>query len=627
MKIDITGASNFVNRMFEACGSFQWAREFLKNAQEADAKRVEFGIEWQAVEKLGVYRRTVADDGWGMDRQEIVRFFSKLGEGGKPIGGVHQNFGVGAKIASLPWNPEGVVILSWKDGEGSMIWIRLDPDSGDYELVAFESGDGQRNVVLDPEKVDWTGADPEAVDWGEVKPSWIEESGTVIVLLGSEDNPDTVLGNPDAKENQLKGLARYLNTRFWNLSDMQVHVEELSTSKKNRWPTEPSDSESKGSTQRRRIQGARYFLTEVGGNSRGGLTASDVKYLDDDRVFAEWYLWKGERPNVNPYAKRGGYVAVRYNDELFHLTSRKVEFRWFGIIESEVQHRTTIVLEPRHYDSQSAGKWGVHPDQSRNRLIFSGEGDKGVEMPLSGWGAEFADNMPGPIYEAIMDARGDQAGRPEDEEYRKRLQDKFGDRWRTRRLVVSENGESDDKPVDPQEGEEEVAASFENKKSRSPRRKRKRTHRVRLKRARQGENEEGSERSVPVDVPRYDFKGSEDFDKPWHLATWAPRDPEGPTVYINKESGILEEVVEYHQEKYAEVYHEEVGKVVREVFGEVAACKVAHSQKLASEIPEEELDQSYRNEAALTVGLMGLIAEESLIGPRLGRFGPQRSED
>ena len=37
MKMQITGASNFVNRMFEACGRFQWARELLRNSLEAGA--------------------------------------------------------------------------------------------------------------------------------------------------------------------------------------------------------------------------------------------------------------------------------------------------------------------------------------------------------------------------------------------------------------------------------------------------------------------------------------------------------------------------------------------------------------------------------------------------------------
>src|SRR5688572_20030353 len=106
MKIEITGASAFVNRMFEACGNFQWAREFVKNSIEAHATRVDFGIEWQAVEKLGVYRRTIADDGEGMTGDELRSFFSTLGRGAKKIAGVHDNFGVGAKIAALPWNPD-----------------------------------------------------------------------------------------------------------------------------------------------------------------------------------------------------------------------------------------------------------------------------------------------------------------------------------------------------------------------------------------------------------------------------------------------------------------------------------------------------------------------------------------
>src|SRR5262245_28684084 len=104
MKIEITGASHFVNRMFEACGRFQWAREFLKNSLEAGATRVNFGMEWQAIKKSGIYRRTIIDNGGGMDHQELLRFFSTLGEGGKKIGGIHDNFGVGAKIAALPWN-------------------------------------------------------------------------------------------------------------------------------------------------------------------------------------------------------------------------------------------------------------------------------------------------------------------------------------------------------------------------------------------------------------------------------------------------------------------------------------------------------------------------------------------
>jgi len=105
---------------------------------------------------------------------------------------------------------------------------------------------------------------------------------------------------------------------------------------------------------------------------------------------------------------------------------------------------------------------------------------------------------------------------------------------------------------------------------------------------------------------------------------WAPNDPDGPTVVINVDSPVLQEIVEYHQAQYPEVYADEVAETVRQVFGEVGACKIAHSQKLAKQVTEEELDRDYRSEAALTVGLMGLLAEESVISQRLGRLGKKK---
>lgn len=115
------------------------------------------------------------------------------------------------------------------------------------------------------------------------------------------------------------------------------------------------------------------------------------------------------------------------------------------------------------------------------------------------------------------------------------------------------------------------------------------------------------------------------FDEEWHLASWVPNDPEGPTVLMNEEAPILLEAIKYHQHQYPDVFAEEVAKTVREAYGEVAVCKIAHSQKLTAHVAEEELDLTYRNEAALTISLMGLLAEESLIAQRLGKLGRKKS--
>ena len=615
MKLAITGASHFVNRMFEACGQYQWAREVLKNSLEAGATQVEFGIEWQAVGKLGVYRRYIADNGCGMDAEELKTFFSTLGEGAGKIGGIHDNFGVGAKIALLPWNPEGIVVISYKDSRASMIWIVHDPESGDYELVEFKLGD-KKKCVVDPNDFE----EIEGIDWSQVRPKWLDENGTIIVLIGSEEYPDTVLGNPDAGEADIKGLSVYLNTRFWNLDGVDVHVLELRTTHKSRWPLSEDDRDDKRRPNNRKILGAEHYVTTIE-TEKGKLSASGIAYLDDERVTVEWYLWEGDRPAIHSYAKKGGYIAVRYKGELFHLTSHKATFRWFGIVESEVQQNLTVVLEPQLYVPGTA-LWGIHPDQSRNRLIFTGNGQKGVDIPLVDWGAEFAQGMPQQVLDAIHRARGGRSGII-DEEYRKRLQDKFGERWK-KKILVSAKKASDTVAATESQDEDEAIVDRGDGTSAHGKRKRRSVKSVRRK-ASLGGPADAVEVETPVDVPRYVLANAEEFERAWHLAMWAPNDPDGPTVFVNVDSPILQEIVEFHQKQYPEVLAEDVAEIVRDVFGEIAACKIAHSQKLTRNIPEEELDEDYRNESALTISLMGLMAEESVISQRLGKLGRKLS--
>jgi hypothetical protein len=614
----------FVNRMFEACGNYQWAREFLKNAYEAGATKVEFGIEWEAVEKLGVYRRTISDNGSGMTKEELLRFFSTLGEGAKRIGGVHDNFGVGAKIASLPWNPEGVVVISYRDGKPSMIQIELEPDSADYELVEYESENGT-TCVINPAEVAWG----KGINWAEVAPDWARQNGTTIVLLGSEEAQDTILGNPKAGENAIKGLSVYLNSRFWDLAHLDVVVVELRNERKTSWPTGPNDKDDARRPNNRRIMGAKYYLADIPGKD-SKLAAAGVVALDQNRVEARWYLWEGERPAVHSYAKKQGYITIKYKDELFELTNHKAHFRWFGVADGKIQQNLFVVLEPQLFDPQ-VGTWGVHPDQSRNRLIFTGNGDKGASIPMADWGNEFSENMPAEIREAILKARGEEPSSITDDEYRKRLQDKFGSRWLTTQLVhkrqAADLDDSDDASPTNEQAQvvEHVLTPSPNPSLPHPKRKRRRRVHVIHLRANAGGNGQGMEREVAVDVPRFRYTDKDAFENPWHLASWMPTDPEGPTVLLNQDSPILLEAIKYHQEQYPDVYAEEVEEIVRRTYGEIAVCKIAHSQKLSKQVNEQDLDDIYRSEAALTVALMGLLAEESLIAQRLGKLGRKKT--
>ena len=137
-------------------------------------------------------------------------------------------------------------------------------------------------------------------------------------------------------------------------------------------------------------------------------------------------------------------------------------------------------------------------------------------------------------------------------------------------------------------------------------------------------SESGVEKLVPVDVPKYRFANPEEFQEPWHIALWAPNDVGGPYVVINSQSPVLVEMISYHRDRYSDVHADEVTRIILKTFGELAACKIAHSQKLTKYITEQEVDDRFRTEEALTVALMGLLAEDSLISQRLAKLGPKK---
>jgi hypothetical protein len=99
-------------------------------------------------------------------------------------------------------------------------------------------------------------------------------------------------------------------------------------------------------------------------------------------------------------------------------------------------------------------------------------------------------------------------------------------------------------------------------------------------------------------VPRFTYVGQEQFDSAWHLASWVPTDPLGPTVLMmtvlmNRDCPIMLEAIKYHQEQNPDVFADEVAEIARTTYGEVAVCKIAHSQKLTKYVNEQDLDERY----------------------------------
>jgi hypothetical protein len=620
----VAGTQHIIERTYREGGVFQWVRETYINAIEAGATRVEYGVEWQAVENKGAYRRLIADNGKGMMPEELVEFFNTFGGGGKPIGGAAENFGVGAKTALLPWNQYGVVVVSWVAGEGSMIWLQRDPDTGDYGLRYFEAvdqdtGDVTREMVVRPFVDDVHGC-----DWSAVKPSWIEEHGTVLVLLGSRPNEDTVLGDPNRSEGGVHGIAKYLNQRIWDIpTEYQVSVEVFQSDSKNRWPRNEQEARTTGprANLRRSVPGARHWIEYPEGHEGGQLSNKGTIDLADG-TGADWFLWAGERPQVHGYASEYGYIAALYRNELYNFRTHNSLYRSLGVSLALVRQRLWVIFRPVELDEGK--RHGVFPTTDRNSLKLRGGPNAGDDLPIDEWANEFAEKMPEAIRKALADARSGDARGIEDDAWRERLMERFGPRWKMTKFVAQQTGLATVKPVQP--GRKPSAPTGSARGSQGG--------------TAAGGGPKGSSlmgstagpvpaRAARVGgaLPYYRTAKAEDFDHPGLLAAWQPHDPQYPTgvVLLNVEHPVLIQQIQHYQSLYPDHLSEEIEGRVIGVYGEVAVAKVAHSESMRSLLPANVIDKELRSPYALTMALLGLVTEDAIINSRLGgKFGKAR---
>jgi hypothetical protein len=624
-----SGTEHFVERTYREGGTYQWVRETLINALEAKATRIEYGVEWQAVESSGVYRRVIADNGRGMTGSELVEFFNTFGGGGKPIGGLHENYGVGAKTSLLPWNRYGLVVISWVDSEPSMIWVQHDAESGEYGLRLEETEDPETGLFSLDEFYRPYSDDAHGCNWEALKPDWITEHGTVIVLLGNEPTDDTVLGDPNRVEQDIKGISSYLNRRIWNTpAEVQITVDELRTQDRLQWPDSERMAHSADVPERRTgvraIRGARHFIGyPVETFKAGGITATGTVTLRDGSD-VDWYLWEGARPQVGSYAALGGFIGALYRNELYDVSSHPATFRSFGISESGVRSRLWLIVRPPEA-VEGSKQFGVYPSTDRNDLRILGGPNAGLSLPMNEWGSEFADKMPDEILQAIKLARANGEGTITDETWRERLADRFGSRWRIVRLRSRRGGPMTVDPTAPGTA--------------SP----KRVVRSVVRRQEGGGGgstggsegdpntgrlpgfEEARKTFVAGAIPTYRRVGNDDVE-PGMLAAWQPNDPERPegVVLLNVEHPVVAEQIEFFQKQYPDHYADEIAENVIAAYGEIAVAKVAHSEHLKGLHPTTVIEKEFRSGAALTMSLLGLIGEEAVIAPRLGRFGVKR---
>jgi hypothetical protein len=637
-EMTVNGIHHFVERAYRESHAYQYLRELVINSIEAGATRIEFGPDWYGVEHEKTYRLMVADNGRGMSPDELESFFSTLGGGGKTIGPEHANFGVGAKTSLLPWNHEGVVVISWtkENPEGAMIWMARDFNTGEYGTRMLKDVDGSFDVTVRPQG-----------RWSKVRPPWLKESGTVLICIGNTGTEDTFVGKDS--QGDLRAIATYLNKRLWEIpAGVEIAVQELRTQKNQDWPRNYAEASAGGPGadgvdrrwNRRVIRGAKYFVAGATHKSGHLGSAGTVKLADGTAI--DWYLWEGDRPSVHSYAQEQGFLAAIYKNELYDLTTHGTRFRAFGITAASVRHNLTLIAKPPMWD----GKYGVYPDTSRNSLKLQSKEAQvaGEPLPWDVWAEEFARNLPQEIADALAKAGPQRTGTLESNEWRQRLQDRFGQLWSSLRLVAQKRGHlrmvPDEAPGDigspNSTGEEGGSAEPQGREAPEGIPGEAVGHIGEQKGdaiMASAETPAAKTGARPLrtkgGLPSYEWTTMENTDEDgvypvaWYRETASY--PNG-VVQMARDFPMIVSLKKFWRDQYPNHLGDEVDSIIEEVYGEAMVARIAHSEQLVHDPAwgKPKVETELRSQSALTASMLGLLSEDAAITTRLAKLGVRR---
>ena len=371
--------SSSIKRFNNQVAPMQFVREAVQNAIEAGAKKV-------TIERCPLYLKTqkqteklrIVDNGCGMTPDELLKYINKYNSSSKLSKGRHDNFGIGIKATAANFNRYGLVFVSWSaGGDGHMIWLCYNEQYQQFGVrhIDIYEMDDDGDLITVPKQVvsleELKASYPngfEGIEWWNcdnikgIKPRLKEGHGTMVYFLGNTRDQDTFRIDSRGSLISYNAYTDYLSLRYWDTQGVTIMTQG-----------------DRYLDSRRDLMYYRSYSIRAMHQIIGFLRYRSVAKVACGRGF-QVHVFIRETP-FSPNSEllkairhgkvskhSNGFMAIKYNNELYNHEWGKIAMRKWGIIADEVMGQVKLIVIPPVYDPKTG--YGVFPNEGRDTLLI-----------------------------------------------------------------------------------------------------------------------------------------------------------------------------------------------------------------------------------------------------------------
>lgn len=325
LKYASDGVEFAIYRDIEKCPAGMMMRELTQNAIEASTQDISgkgmIRFYPTFIKELGdTPKLSIWNNGPGMSKKDL-HLMSDLSVVLNKIRSLIDNYGIGAKIASLKSNKKGLRIRSCRQGSVHETILKLSDDGKTYGRMKYYYDDNTSDTIDD--------VTDQVIEEGKHS---IEEEWTEVTLFGNEYNQNTCYYpyDPKVKEDNI-WLGLYLFNRYFRIPEnveirfhQGTHARTEESGTRQFWTMTAMDS-------RKKADGSSWWDMHDTVNCPDGIK---LHFFHDPQSEVRKSGTRAEDGNMFTFGSRGGIV---YKNEFYDLRSNFTKQKW-----SDCAHRLGI---------------------------------------------------------------------------------------------------------------------------------------------------------------------------------------------------------------------------------------------------------------------------------------------